>query len=513
MGLISFLRTFLGGGSVTAPPPSNLTVMAPKPAPCMATKSASRKDGSIVWTAEYDLAMKKLLAPVEEEPVVFVTGPGGVGKSILMREMEKRWKALHPGERIAKLAPTGVAAVNIDGRTIHSFFKFDQHRLGPESGVAHNFRAYCTGRGNELLSPNDIRQFQECRSIGLLLVDEISMVRPDLVDSMDAAMKCLKRNNKPFGRCKTVFFGDLGQLPPIYETEGVRHWFQRNYGVQRPFFFNAHVFENQPKYSPDAWPVHLTKVFRQDDATFIAALQGLRCGEWSDSADAMFSSRYDSRNNTVPPGERTTLFCTNADVAKLNARCLAALPTPQRTFDMIVTGEARRYRESRFKYPRELTVAIGARVMILKNNLPDYHNGTVGIVTDIQDDCISVQEIQSHRTFAIQRETEEFASPNNPEKIIGGYRQFPLRLAWAITVHKSQGQTYDDVYVDVSGNFALGHVYTAFSRVRSLEGLHLLSPDYLPTIPTPPELRAWLTPPPGKTMPPIVDDTKETSQV
>ena len=240
-------------------------------------------------------------------------------------------------------------------------------------------------------------------------------------------------------------------------------------------------------------------------------MQDLRCGKWNDQADAMFTGRYDPRNNNVPPGERTTLFCTNRDVAKLNDKCLAALPTAKRSFKMIVTGEARHYRDNRFKYPRELNVAVGARVMILKNNFPDYHNGTVGIVTDIQDDCISVEDIKSHRTFAIQRETEEFPSPHDPETIIGSYRQFPLRLSWAITVHKSQGQTYDEVYVDVSGNFALGHVYTAFSRVRSLEGLHLLSPDYLPKIPTPPELRAWLTPSSGKSMSPIGNSTTETT--
>lgn len=490
MGWLSFLREFLNGNNRIVPSTLHSEIATPKP--------PTPKAASITWTAEYDLAMKKLFAPVEEEPVVFITGPGGVGKSLLMREMEKRWKIRHPNERIAKLAPTGVAAVNIGGRTIHSFFKFKPKIVALKSGVAANFRAYFSGKGKEKLSPKAIQQFQECRSIGLLLVDEISMVRPDLIDAMDEAMKCLKQNNKPFGGCKTVFFGDLGQLPPVYETEGERKWFLQHYGNETPYFFEAHVFKDNPFFAPSTWPVHLTRVFRQDNADFIQALHHLRCGELTGVDDDMFTGRYDVQNNNIPPEKRTTLYCKNADVDQLNACCLDKLPTSKRRFEMDVEGEAKNYSDTRFKYPRVLTVAVGARVMLLKNSWPDYHNGTVGIVTDIQDDCIRVQDIKSRRTFAIFRETEEFPSPRDPKKIVGSYRQFPLRLAWAITVHKSQGQTYDEAYVDVSDNFAVGHVYTAFSRVRSLEGLHLLSREYLPKASVPPELRAWLTPQSGK---------------
>lgn len=454
----------------------------------------------IVWTEEYDRAMAKLLAPVDEEPVVFVTGPGGVGKSLLMREMEKKWRTLHPCDRIAKLAPTGVAAAHIDGRTIHSFFLFNPEELAPQSKVAEKWKAYQRGRE---LSLAQIKKIEEARNIGLILVDEISMLKPDLLDAMDDAMRILKGTKRPFGGCKTVFFGDLGQLPPVYKEEWERAWYLKNYGMECPYFFEARVIKSNPRFSPETWPVHLTKVFRQDDARFVKALQHLRCWEWKDDDVALFDSRYSPDNQSIPPEKRTTLFCTNAAVDQLNADCLAALSGTKREYEMQISGTARYFKDNRFKYQKILVLAIGARVMILKNNLPDYHNGTVGIVVDLNDNFVSVRDAKTNKLFTIQRDVVEFRDPASSTtdeerrkggKIIGSYAQFPLRLAWAVTIHKSQGQTYDEAYVDVSGNFSVGHVYTAFSRVRSLDGLHLLSPEWLPQMAVPSGLKPWLVP-------------------
>jgi hypothetical protein len=458
----------------------------------------------IIWTEEYERAKQKLFAPVDEEPIVFVTGPAGVGKSILMRKLEEAWRNRYPSSKIAKLAPTGVAAVHIEGRTIHSFFIFNPSEVAPKSEVAENFRGFFSGQKH--LSPTQIKQVDDCRHTGLLLVDEISMVRPDLIDSMDAALRCLKRSKAIFGGCKVVFFGDLGQLPPIYKEEWERRWFKAHYGVECPYFFEAKVFKGNPRFSPICWPVHLTRVFRQDDVRFVAALQRLRCGEMTDEDVELFDSRYDEHNIRVPARERTTLFCRNVAVNNLNNACLAELPGPTRSFRIVVTGEAGKFDPKRFKYQEILTLAIGARVMILKNGLPDYHNGTVGIVTFMQDDRIGVRSCMSGGIFVIERDTVEFRDPskatteNERRKggpVVGSYSQFPLKLAWAVTIHKCQGQTFDDAYIDVSGNFAMGHVYTAFSRVRSLDGLHLLTAQYLPTMPIPGELRVWLTAPLG----------------
>lgn len=457
----------------------------------------------IIWTEEYERAKQKLLSPVDEEPVVFVTGPAGVGKSILMRKLEEVWRDRHPGSNIAKLAPTGVAAVHIDGRTLHSFFLFKPGALAPKSKVAENYKALLSGSKD--LSDSETRRVDDCRWTDLLLVDEVSMLRPDLVDSMDKAMRILKQNDRLFGGCKTVLFGDLGQLPPVYKEEWEMKWYREEYGERCPYFYKAKAFKGNSRFSPLTWPVHLTRVFRQDDERFVEALQHLRCGELGAGDIALFDGRYDVRNVDVPPQERTTLYCTNDEVDQLNEACLAELPGQERVFKIERTGVCLNFREDedRFKYPFWLRLKIGARVMILKNHLPEYHNGTVGMVTAIREDRISVRVLGTNRDHSIEKDPVELRDPSKAKTaeerrlggpVVGSYRQFPLRLAWAATVHKSQGQTYDEAYVDVSVNFAVGHVYTAFSRVRSLAGLHLLDRQYLPKMSVPRDLRVWLTP-------------------
>lgn len=448
--------------------------------------------GNTFLTTEYLTAIGKLLAPVDKLPVVFVSGPAGVGKSLLLKTFEKVWRVNNPDGRIGKIAPTGVAAVNIGGQTIHSFFGFPIDVFQPKSRVANAVDAFRKRHGGHVppdqVSPQERETAKRSEffiHLDLLMVDEISMVKPDFIDAMDEALRILKDNkDQPFGGCKVAFFGDVGQLPPVYSNPAFSKSYLQKYGTEEPYFFTANILR---QFHPDSWPVHLTKVFRQSEARFTHALHTVRRGVLDAEVLKVIGTRYEP-HPTVAEKDRTTLVCTNDDAQAINNRCLESLSDPERKFFRQDVGVVPK-KEDDFKYERLLRLKIGARVMILKNNLAEsYVNGTLGTVTAIEEDAITVQELLrgggKPRTFRIMRDTVDLRDPALTEteqeerdggKWVGSYTQFPLKLAWAITIHKGQGQTYDEIYVRLDKVFAPGQVYVALSRVRRLAGLHLLT--------------------------------------
>lgn len=466
--------------------------------------------GNTFLTTEYLAAIGKLLAPVDKLPVVFVSGPAGVGKSLLLKIFEEVWRVNNPGGRIGKVAPTGVAAVNIGGQTIHSFFGFPSDVFKPQSRVANAVEAFRKRHGGHVqpdqASPQELKTAKRSEffiHLDLLMVDEISMVKPDFIDAMDEALRILKDNkDQPFGGCKVAFFGDVGQLPPVYREPRLSKRYLEKYGKEKPYFFTANILR---QFHPESWPVHLTKVFRQSEACFTHALHTVRRGVLDAEVLKVIGTRYEP-HPTVAEKDRTTLVCTNEDAHAINNRCLEALSDPERRFFRQEVGIVPK-KDDDFKYERLLCLKIGARVMILKNNLAEsYVNGTLGTVTAIEEDAITVQELLrgggKPRTFRIMRDTIDLRDPALSEteqdereggKWVGSYTQFPLKLAWAITIHKGQGQTYDEVYVRLDKIFAPGQVYVALSRVRRLAGLHLLT-QLTMNHPPPPAILPWLGP-------------------
>ncbi|MGP5641391.1 MULTISPECIES: AAA family ATPase [Brachybacterium] len=391
---------------------------------------------------------------------LFLTGRAGTGKSSLIRRF------LETTDRNAlTVAPTGIAALNVEGYTIHRLFSFP---LGVSEELVRGPRYY-PGRFAQALSTLDT-----------LIVDEASMVRADLFDALAAALERFgPRPGEPFGGVQLVLVGDLFQLPPIVTDAEAAH-IEERYGT--PFFFSAHSFDR------DRFPaVELTTVFRQlGDDRLVDLLNAVREGALMEEARAELNSRTDP--DFEPPLEEfwLTLATTNRIVTSRNRQMLERLPDAPQTFTAAVTGET-----DGFERPTEeaLRLAVGAQVMLLNNDpLDRWVNGTLGQVTAIGADAdgpVVEVRLRDGRRHQVGPHTWDITRPSVDgghlvHQVIGTFTQLPMKLAWAITIHKSQGQTLDRVVVDLTGGtFANGQLYVALSRCTSLAGL-VLKRDVLP---------------------------------
>ncbi|MGP9845862.1 AAA family ATPase [Brachybacterium sp. 107] len=391
---------------------------------------------------------------------LFLTGRAGTGKSSLIRRF------LETTDRNAlTVAPTGIAALNVEGYTIHRLFSFP---LGVSEERVRGPRYY-PGRFAQALSTLDT-----------LIVDEASMVRADLFDALAAALERFgPRPGEPFGGVQLVLVGDLFQLPPIVTDAEAAH-IEERYGT--PFFFSAHSFDR------DRFPaVELTTVFRQlGDDRLVDLLNAVREGALMEEARAELNSRTDP--DFEPPLEEfwLTLATTNRIVTSRNRQMLERLPDAPQTFTAAVTGET-----DGFERPTEeaLRLAVGAQVMLLNNDpLDRWVNGTLGQVTAIGADAdgpVVEVRLRDGRRHQVGPHTWDITRPSVDgghlvHQVIGTFTQLPMKLAWAITIHKSQGQTLDRVVVDLTGGtFANGQLYVALSRCTSLAGL-VLKRDVLP---------------------------------
>ncbi|ETX06355.1 ATP-dependent DNA helicase [Candidatus Entotheonella palauensis] len=415
-------------------------------------RGANHKRPPIELTSEASAALKLFEETAQH---VFLTGRAGTGKSTLLQHFRGNTR-----KRLAVLAPTGVAAVNVQGQTIHSFFGF-----GP-------------GITTEKASRRATAKKQLYRNLQTIVIDEISMVRADLLDCIDAFLRLNgPRTGEPFGGVQMIFIGDLYQLPPVVQADE-EELFTTYY--TSPFFFDAKVLQQTPF---DV--VQLTKVYRQRDAGFVDLLDAVRTATLDEQQLAILNARHNADLTGIDREQYVGLVTTNAMADRINALHLDRIDRPAYTFTGAVSGTF-----NRPQLPTDATLRLkaGARIMML-NNEPrsNWVNGTLGNVTKIEDrdDAISIRvKLESGYQGKIAPFTwESIRYTFNPRtqqiasEVVGSFTQYPLRLAWGSTIHKAQGKTFDRVVVDLGrGTFAPGQAYVALSRCRSLEGLILRKP-------------------------------------
>jgi ATP-dependent DNA helicase PIF1 len=353
------------------------------------------------------------------------------------------------------LAPTGVAALNVGGQTIHSFFQFPPTLIDP-----HSIRK----RKNTKLF----------RALQTLMIDEVSMVRADVMAGIDRALRVQRENlTTPFGGVQVVLCGDLLQLPPIVHDGELKTFLDAQYGG--PYFFGAPVFEELRPFS-----VELTTIYRQRDETFIRILNRIRARDVDAALFALLNARVQRLGEGPQDFSGITLTTTNEAAWRKNQACLERITAPSYTYTAAVTG---RFDPAMFPTDAVLALKRGAQVMLLKND-PEkrWVNGSLGRISTASEQKVGVEingvsydvepQTWQHIQYHYQRETNQIN-----EEVIGTFTQYPLRLAWAITIHKSQGQTFDNVVIDLGrGAFAHGQTYVALSRCRSLEGIRFSRP-------------------------------------
>lgn len=417
-----------------------------------------REDAVIQWqtrglimTPEFKTALDAVLDPVDCRPI-FISGPAGTGKSVLIGLIQSNL----PGG-CAVAAPYGLAANNVGGQTIHSLFKFP-----PVSRPTS--RLLAEDQGAMLL-----------RTMKVLVIDEASTLSVLLADAIDDTLREGRGINAPFGGCKLILVGDLAQLPPIYDENDLLRNIDE-YGESKPFFFSAHAFN-----IVSLRQFRLSHIFRQSNVQFADALNRIRIGEHTDDDISYFNSRYTNADRNKLPIQRTTIYPRNNEVDALNNECLESIDAPLHIFTAETSGHVTEAQLRNGKYPQELKVKKGARVMILDNAGQSYSNGTIGTVVDVEPQAKTIRVQTRNGVFPITpSEQKIMATALVGEELVtkekGKIIQFPLKLAWAVTVHKAQGQTFEEVYIDPTGTFASGQAYVALSRVKEPNGLHLLSP-------------------------------------
>lgn len=379
---------------------------------------------------------------------IFLTGRAGTGKTTLVRRFMDQ-----AGEDAAIVAPTGVAAMNAGGQTIHSFF-----RLPPR-----------------LISPGDVKRLRHAkviRALKTLVIDEISMVRADLMSAIDLSLRLNRGVDEPFGGVRIIAVGDLAQLPPVVQGE-VAQYLDEEFGG--PFFFNSPAFADAGFLR-----LELDTVFRQDDPDFIDILSGVRDADLTQSQAARLNERVTQATGFDASATHVVLTPTNEQAFRINAQRLAALPGRETAFDGAVKGE---FDPRLFPTESPLLLKTGARVMMIRNDPGGrFVNGTLGEVESVEggavrvrigEEVVRVDPVDWERVKYVYDEKEKAIG----QEVIGAFKQLPLRLAWAMTVHKSQGLTLDKLYVDMGrGMFAHGQAYVALSRARALDGLWLSRP-------------------------------------
>jgi energy-coupling factor transporter ATP-binding protein EcfA2 len=387
---------------------------------------------------------------------LFVTGKAGTGKSTLLQLFRNTTR-----KKTAVLAPTGVAALNVQGQTIHSFFGFPPRVVTPSEAT------------RKVTRKDLLRMY---KNLEVLIVDEISMVRADVLDGMDKFLRVNRENFRPFGGVQVVFFGDLFQLPPVVTKDPVEAaYFQDFY--ESPYFFSAKIFQ-EPDFELDT--LELRKVYRQESRHFLRLLEAVRINEIDLDDLEDLNERY------LPTHSDTegyiTLCARNATADRINQRELSLLNASEFEFTAEVKGQ---FDPNLYPTDFNLRLRKGAQVMFVRNDLEErqFVNGTIGKIVQLNADTILVETEDAggkKRKIEVAKSEWEIVryrpgvGGGIDTEPVGSFIQYPLRLAWAITIHKSQGKTFDRVLIDLGGGaFEHGQLYVALSRCRTLEGIVL----------------------------------------
>lgn len=393
---------------------------------------------------------------------LFLTGKAGTGKTTFLHRLrEKSMKSM------IVTAPTGVAAINANGVTLHSFFQLSFSPYIPGQGfIEKGRRGYSMSQTKRSI----------IRSLDLLVIDEISMVRPDTLDAIDDVLRRVRNSEKPFGGVQLLLIGDIRQLSPVVKED---EWqlLRRHYAS--PYFFESHALRKVGFET-----IELTSVYRQSDPDFIRILNAVRDGHADSAVLESLNKRYDPRFAGSDGDGYIRLTTHNYIANRLNDTRLRLLTGDAVSFDAEITGN---FPESSFPADKTLALKVGARVMFVKNDTGtsrSYYNGMIGTVTDIDEEYGIVTVVPDDgsspvKTGKAEWENSKYTVSGDGEMAMtvdGVFRQIPLRLAWAITIHKSQGLTFDRAIIDAASSFAPGQTYVALSRCRSLKGMVLSTP-------------------------------------
>lgn len=392
---------------------------------------------------------------------LFLTGKAGTGKTTFLKRLQQE-----SSKNLVVLAPTGVAAINAGGTTIHSFFQFPFSPFLPGKGFIGNDKKFLnmTNMKKRLIS-----------SLSLLVIDEVSMVRPDMLDAIDWSLRRLKNSRKPFGGVQLLLIGDIRQLPPVVKEE---EWTYLKPYYSSPYFFESHALKDAGYQA-----IELTKVFRQKDEAFIDILNKIRDGK----ADALTLQKLNSNcfKGNLPDNLEGYIRLTthNYRAAKINNDRLSALPSKEWSFEAQVSGK---FPEYSFPADKILHIKEGAQVMFIKNDTGmerKFYNGLIGKVVSVSEEKIRVKPLNGEHVIDVvplvwgnMEYSVNEATGQVIQNEVGKFEQYPLQLAWAITIHKSQGLTFDKAIIDASYSFAPGQTYVALSRCKTLDGLLLETP-------------------------------------
>jgi len=402
----------------------------------------------------FDLAFRFVTETSEN---IFLTGKAGTGKTTFLKYLQENCS-----KNIVVAAPTGVAAINAGGVTLHSLFQLPFHPFLPTRNNKEEFLSK--------LKFNKQRQ-QLLRKMELLVIDEISMVRCDIMDAIDTILKSVRRkHNIPFGGVQLLCIGDLYQLPPVAQ----RHeWNILQEFYPSPFFFDSNIIKEQMPLL-----IELNKIYRQKEDSFVALLNKVRNNNMNPGDFEDLHFRYNPSFRPSSEEKYISLTSHNNQADQINSRELQKLVTPSHIYEAIIEDD---FPENNYPAEGSLVLKTGAQVMFLKNDvMKRYFNGKIGVVKSLDDEeiiveCDGINISVSPETWENSRYIVNGKDGKLEQETLGTFTQFPLRLAWAITIHKSQGLTFEKVMIDAGAAFSSGQVYVALSRCTSLNGIVLLS--------------------------------------